>query len=433
MPPLSVLRAIVERNIAQVRELQLAGEKKKRSRRYRHGGFHPKPHQPVGEKPQDKWRRRAEDSPWYEKYLENPETYDQNSWYGKRFAELFIVPRLVYDELLEQIRDVPGYCDKKLPQEVQRWVSFAGTGKQGGGAGVQPLELKLLASLMRLRGTKFKVIEESACISALCLERFHYAWLAWYAENIYPQEVYPPEEEEDIATTMDKYDKCGLPGAICGIDATHVDWTKCPSDIRHLCKGKEGRPTVMFNVAGDLNRRAFHIYGPDYGARNDKTAARFDGFMQDMYKRKKYADVERRIYGHDGSQRVLKGAHAIVDGGYHLWHCLVETPKVTSDIWLSRFGKRIESARKPSSECIFGVVKRRFGCLTQSFQEAEMSKIGDTFRVCFALHNVLLRYDGLHTIGERASDWNDRRKVNAKEGQSKFRGPTPQTDRRPNT
>ena len=168
MPPLSVLRAIVERNIAQVRELQLAGEKKKRSRRYRHGGFHPKPHQPVGEKPQDKWRRRAEDSPWYEKYLENPETYDQNSWYGKRFAELFIVPRLVYDELLEQIRDVPGYCDKKLPQEVQRWVSFAGTGKQGGGAGVQPLELKLLASLMRLRGTKFKVIEESACISALC-------------------------------------------------------------------------------------------------------------------------------------------------------------------------------------------------------------------------------------------------------------------------
>jgi hypothetical protein len=97
--------------------------------------------------------------------------------------------------------------------------------------------------------------------------------------------------------------------------------------------------------------------------------------------------------------------HAIVDGGYHAWHCLIEPSKSISDIWVSRFGKRLESVRKPSSECIFGVMKKRFRCLKEEFHEEQMSKIGDVFRVCCALHNRLTRYHDLHTIGDKDSDW----------------------------
>jgi hypothetical protein len=66
----------------------------------------------------------------------------------------------------------------------------------------------------------------------------------------------------------------------------------------------------MFNVAGDINRLVYHVYGPDFGARNDKTAARFDPFMQDLYRRKKYADVQT-TYSHHGSLALPLSARAL--------------------------------------------------------------------------------------------------------------------------
>jgi hypothetical protein len=147
------------------------------------------------------------------------------------------------------------------------------------------------------------------------------------------------------------------------------------------------------------------LYGPDYGARNDKTAARLDELTQEVYRRERYADVTTQIYAADGSHTELKGAHIIVDGGYHQWWCMIEPTSSLSDVWLSRFSKRLESVRKPSSECVIGRVEKRCGILRQPFYEPEMSKIGDIVRVCLGLHNRYMRYHQLHTIGQRDSDW----------------------------
>ena len=107
--------------------------------------------------------------------------HDSTTYWGKRFEELFIVPRLVFDELLDDLRKAKGFKDEKLPVDSQRWVSFKekAFGAKGRGTATQSLEIKLLGALMRLRGTKFKVIQEMAKISAICLERFYYAWAAW--------------------------------------------------------------------------------------------------------------------------------------------------------------------------------------------------------------------------------------------------------------
>ena len=48
--------------------------------------------------------------------------------------------------------------------------------------------------------------------------------------------------------------------------------------------------------------------------------------------------------------------------------------KVSSGRWLKRWSKRMESARKPSSECIFGVMKKRIldvGCSFKKVTEMD--------------------------------------------------------------
>ena len=79
--------------------------REKASKRYRHGGFHPTPHQSVDEEDVfnklDLWRHKSKESPWRNDYLDCPETYEENSWQGKKFAQMFLVPRLVFDDLLE--------------------------------------------------------------------------------------------------------------------------------------------------------------------------------------------------------------------------------------------------------------------------------------------------------------------------------------------
>ena len=47
----------------------------------------------------------------------------------------------------------------------------------------------------------------------------------------------------------------------------------------------------MFNVAGDTHC-IHHVYGPDYGGRNDKTAARMDKFMQAIYHGQSFMGVD---------------------------------------------------------------------------------------------------------------------------------------------
>ena len=190
MATLAVAKAVAARNAALLSEPAAV---RKCSRSYRHGGFYPKPHQdtPEGAEPHEKWRLPSKQSKWWDDYIYNTATYDAASYWGQRFEQLFIVPRLVFDELLDEVRGASGFQDCKVPIASQRWVSFKekAFGDAGRGTATQSLEIKLLASLMRLCGTKYAVIQESACVSAICLERFFYAWCAWYVEVRYPLDV----------------------------------------------------------------------------------------------------------------------------------------------------------------------------------------------------------------------------------------------------
>ncbi len=64
-----------------------------------------------------------------------------------------------------------------------------------------------------------------------------------------------------------------------------------------------------------------------------------------------------------------------------------------------------ESIRK-DSECTFGIEKKRFICLRLPFLIYKKNNVGNVFRTCAILHNMVLQYDGLVTIGEFDEDYN---------------------------
>ena len=99
---------------------------------------------------------------------------------------------------------------------------------------------------------------------------------------------------------------------------THVP--DCFASRRYV--GKEGFPTLMFNVACSHDGHIYNVSGPHPGSRNDKTAVRYDDFVMDLYGKSILADVPWRYLDANGIWQHEKGCWLLADGGYHKWRCV---------------------------------------------------------------------------------------------------------------
>jgi hypothetical protein len=104
-----------------------------------------------------------------------------------------------------------------------------------------------------------------------------------------------PDKEEDIAAVMGPYSALGFPGAIGELDAVHVHWDKCPREKTNLHTGKEGYPSIAYELIVSHDGRALSCTAGFYGACNDKTIVRFDGAVQRI-RRGFYKHVSYDIY-----------------------------------------------------------------------------------------------------------------------------------------
>jgi hypothetical protein len=94
---------------------------------------------------------------------------------------------------------------------------------------------------------------------------------------------------------MGPYFALGLNGAFESVDVLHLHWGRhrvlceahhvrhfllptgmCPLALRILHVGKEGFPTIAYNVSCNHAGIAFHVTPGTYGSCNDKTIIRFD-------------------------------------------------------------------------------------------------------------------------------------------------------------
>lgn len=117
----------------------------------------------------------------------------------------------------------------------------------------------------------------------------------------------PPASQEEIAKVTNVYKRLGFPGAIGSLDCTHIRWEKCPAGLRSTCKGKEGYPSLSFELTVDHFRRIHAVSCGHYGGRNDKTIVKYDAHVQNIHLHGLYGDVEYQLYNEHGVLCTHKG------------------------------------------------------------------------------------------------------------------------------
>jgi hypothetical protein len=179
-------------------------------------------------------------------------TSDPGSWENRKFRRRFRVPFEMFLDIVSECNLLEVFGKLRRRRKIDT-------------------EFKVLASLRILgRDVCCDKIEERLNISESHINFFFKQFLQNYANALYSRFVYIPEAIE-LAEVMKVYRRMGFPGCVGSMDVTHVYWDKCPEVLTFLCKGKEGKPTVSFQVVADHTKRIHHVSKPFYGATNDIT------------------------------------------------------------------------------------------------------------------------------------------------------------------
>jgi hypothetical protein len=179
-----------------------------------------------------------------------------------------------------------------------------------------PLEMRALMALRQLAtGATFQDIALLFNVGVETARRFFMDFIIMFSTKLFDLWVVPPVDER-LKEVMNVYARLGLPGTIGSMDVTHVRWDRCPVYERHMHVGKEGYPTLAFQVVVDHCRLIHAVSSAFKGACNDQTIARNDEFPMKNLFGGKYKDVEYVLFDRDGVPKKCKGGHLITDGGY---------------------------------------------------------------------------------------------------------------------
>jgi len=232
-------------------------------------------------------------------------------------------------------------------------------------------------------------------------------WFRWFVERFQEEWVQPPRTPGEIEEVQQVFGLCGFPGAISSMDAVHIPWDNAPSQENYLHKGKEGYATLVWNVNVTHSRRIIHVRGPYAGGKNDKTLVRDDAYIRQLRTLPiftsrvwhTYIDMDLGVEEHTG-------VHCINDGGYHKWMATMhaENPEEAGTLELENHGRVHEGVRK-DFECTFGIMKRRRRVLKVPSLLSTDVQVDHVFRTCTILHNMLLQFDNLDTLGLEEGDW----------------------------
>ena len=248
-------------------------------------------------------------------------------------------------------------------------------------------------------------------ISANTHREFNKTFCKYVATELYGEFVTEPTPAE-VKQSEEIFARLGFPGCFCQADGVHCAWDAAPYSQQQLYVGKEGYPTVVWNVCVLYSKKIIHIAECTPGKRNDQTLARHDKFFLkvksgDYYPNQKFR-VRTKEPGPGESDNAcfdeLSGLYIMVDGGYHCWQCLMSPFINSSNGSEEAWSRRLGSTRK-AVECTFGILKKRFGILHHPFFLQSATDIDNIFRTCAVLHNMLLEYDGHDSVGTYNSDW----------------------------
>ncbi len=203
--------------------------------------------------------------------------------------------------------------------------------------------------------------------------------------------IHLPWTPANLFEDMKRYEEVGLPGAIGLVDVVHVRWANCPAGDFNRSKGKESYPSLVFQCITDINRKILGVFGPQFGSQNDKHILKLDPNVREISEGW-VSEVKWQYYEEDGDVGMATGMYLICNNGYICWPTTIG-PYMRSESGGTRledlFSTNLESVRK-DVECVFGILKSRWGCLDRGFKHRKMKVCGDIFTTCAVLHNMML-------------------------------------------
>ena len=167
--------------------------------------------------------------------------------------------------------------------------------------------LQILAALHILgRGSCLDDISQLSLMSKQMAAVTFHKFCRNFAEDLYEEHIYLPTGAYQDKV-MDEYHKLGFTGAIGSTDVTHVGWGMCPFTLGRSFTGKEGFPTIAFQVTVDHAGRALAVTKGFTGATNDKTIIRYDAAVAKIGTDPQYKDREYKLRKADGTFQTRRG------------------------------------------------------------------------------------------------------------------------------
>ena len=250
-------------------------------------------------------------------------------------------------------------------------------------------------------------MEELSGIKPPTMNAFFHKFCEMGHKDLYPAHVSMPSTLEEISEVEAAYAVIGTPGACGSMDVVHIALGACPHGLINVCTGKEGYPTLAYNVISDHRGRALAMMPGAYGTVNDKTIVKSDLAVEKVRTDPLFTDYQYEVRSSSGERSMMKGAYLIVDGGYLRWKCLQCGLRTSSNDDYIDWRRRIESVRK-DIECYFGRLKQRFKILRIPNLMKTKKIIDDMMFTIVAIQNMLLDYSTtaqLHTSWTVQLDW----------------------------
>ena len=181
-----------------------------------------------------------------------------------------------------------------------------------------PLELKILGALrICAKGCSFDAIAELSGMSIGTMQTFFHVFTDRMCFTFKDAWIKYPTTKDEAADSLRVYELLGFPGAVAEVDCVHVHWVRCPAVYSNRYNnGKNGYPTVVFEVCCNNNREILHVTIGHPGCRSDSTIVKTDVFVQKLLNKEILADVEFDLYDSGGQKHPYSGAWIITDGGY---------------------------------------------------------------------------------------------------------------------
>lgn len=332
------------------------------------------------------------DSLWWLNYVVLKDTHLTKPM-KDRFRNRFRIPFHCWEDLVD---------DMKSNDLFRQWHD--GT-KSAHGRYSSPLELLSLGGLRYLgRNCTFDDLEEHTFISLSTHYRFFEKFIEYGSTTLYEKYVTSPADKEDFASVGHEYNQAGFHGAIGSMDATHVTINGCRYGARRSHLGHKLNKTARsYNIVVNHRRRILSSTMGHPSTWNDKTIVLHDDFITKIKSGEIGNDKVFYLLRKDKDGNISRvkyiGVWVIVDGGYLNWSVTVPPFQWCDFQSQLRWSQWLESLRK-DVECTFGIMKKRFRCLSHGIDALSVEKADKIWRTCCAIHNMLLIEDGYDDLWE---------------------------------